>query len=98
MQRELVMIMGLAVALTCGAPAGADEAAAQKWIDQEFQPSSLSKEEQLKEMGAVIAPVLKSLRGAQAPEAQQRIDQILAVITKKKVGAAPGASLPPESH
>ncbi|WP_245612974.1 ABC transporter substrate-binding protein [Skermanella stibiiresistens] len=37
-----------------GAPAWAQTAdqlnAAQKWIDQEFQPSSLSKEEQLKEM------------------------------------------------
>ena len=32
------------------APALADEAAAQKWIDSEFQPSTLSKEEQMKEM------------------------------------------------
>ena len=32
------------------APASADEAAAKKWIDDEFQPSTLSKEEQLKEM------------------------------------------------
>jgi glycerol transport system substrate-binding protein len=32
------------------APAYADEAAAKKWIDSEFQPSTLSKEEQLKEM------------------------------------------------
>ncbi len=31
-------------------PALADEAAAKKWIDSEFQPSTLSKEEQLKEM------------------------------------------------
>lgn len=30
--------------------AGADMAAAQKWIDEEFQPSTLSKAEQLKEM------------------------------------------------
>jgi len=28
----------------------ADEAAARKWIDQEFQPSVLSKDEQLAEM------------------------------------------------
>src|SRR6266540_396450 len=32
------------------APAYADEAAAKKWIDSEFQPSTLSKEDQLKEM------------------------------------------------
>src|SRR5215831_1968197 len=31
-------------------PANADEAAAKKWIDSEFQPSTLSKEEQLKQM------------------------------------------------
>ncbi len=28
----------------------ADEAAAKKWIDSEFQPSTLSKDEQMKEM------------------------------------------------
>ena len=33
-----------------GTPAYADEAAAKKWIDSEFQPSTLSKDEQLKEM------------------------------------------------
>src|SRR5215470_14311276 len=32
------------------APAYADEAAAKKWIDSEFQPSTLSKDDQLKEM------------------------------------------------
>src|SRR6185369_4586249 len=31
-------------------PALADEAAAQKWVDSEFQPSTLSKDEQMKEM------------------------------------------------
>jgi hypothetical protein len=41
-------------------------------------------EADLTEMGPVIAPVLKSLRAAQPPEAQQRIDQILTVIAKKK--------------
>src|ERR1700749_305775 len=45
-----------AVALTAAAaavtsPARADEAAAKKWIDSgEFQPSTLSKEDQMKEM------------------------------------------------
>ncbi len=31
-------------------PAGADLAAAKKWIDEEFQPSTLTKEQQMKEM------------------------------------------------
>ncbi len=31
-------------------PALADMAAAEKWVDEEFQPSTLSKEEQMKEM------------------------------------------------
>ena len=42
----------LAVAITC-AMAGqswADEAAAKKWIDTEFQPSTLSKDQQMAEM------------------------------------------------
>ncbi|MGB8335223.1 MAG: carbohydrate ABC transporter substrate-binding protein, partial [Desulfobacterales bacterium] len=30
--------------------ASADMAAAKKWVDQEFQPSTLSKEQQMKEM------------------------------------------------
>jgi hypothetical protein len=41
-------------------------------------------EAELKAMGPVVAPVLKSLRAAQPPEAQQRIDQILTAIAKKK--------------
>jgi glycerol transport system substrate-binding protein len=32
------------------APAGADMAAAKRWVETEFQPSTLTKEEQLKEM------------------------------------------------
>ncbi len=46
-------LLATAAALTLCAfasPSYADEAAAQKWIDAEFQPSALSKEEQLKEM------------------------------------------------
>ncbi len=40
-----------AVAIVLGsASAHADMAAAQKWVDSEFQPSTLSKEEQMKEM------------------------------------------------
>ena len=46
-------LLATAAALTLFAfasPSYADEAAAQKWIDDEFQPSALSKEDQLKEM------------------------------------------------
>ena len=54
--RTRFWMMTSAVALTAAsamvtAPAYADEAAAKKWIDSgEFQPSTLSKEQQLKEM------------------------------------------------
>ncbi len=49
------LVMTSAVALMAavaayGAPALADEAVAKKWIDSEFQPSTLSKEDQMKEM------------------------------------------------
>src|SRR5258708_39131184 len=40
----------IAVSVTVAAPAFADDATAQKWIDTEFQPSTLSKADQLKEM------------------------------------------------
>src|SRR5688572_33435813 len=46
-------LLATAAALTLCAfasPSYADEAAAQKWINDEFQPSALSKDEQLKEM------------------------------------------------
>src|SRR6202007_2747159 len=43
-----LVCMGASAAVT--APAYADEAAAKKWIDNEFQPSTLSKEDQMKEM------------------------------------------------
>ncbi len=53
--RARFWMMTSAVALTAAsamvtAPAFADEAAAKKWIDSEFQPSTLSKEDQMKEM------------------------------------------------
>src|SRR3979490_3440708 len=40
----------IAASVTITAPAFADDASAQKWIDSEFQPSTLSKADQLKEM------------------------------------------------
>jgi len=55
----------LAVALACvaGGAAWADEAAAKKWIDSEFQPSTLSKDQQATEMKWFIeaAKKLKAL-------------------------------------
>jgi glycerol transport system substrate-binding protein len=51
--RPAVAVVGLAVALamvSTGHPASADMAAAEKWVDSEFQPSTLTREQQLKEM------------------------------------------------
>jgi glycerol transport system substrate-binding protein len=42
-------VVASALAVAAG-PAWADMAAAEKWVDDEFQPSTLSREEQLKEM------------------------------------------------
>ena len=44
-----IAVVGLFTVLV-PAPANADMAAAEKWVDQEFQPSTLSREEQLGEM------------------------------------------------
>ena len=48
MMTSAVALMAASAAIT--APAFADEAAAKKWIDAEFQPSTLSKDDQMKEM------------------------------------------------
>ena len=40
----------IAASVTMAAPAFADDATAQRWIDSEFQPSTLSKADQLKEL------------------------------------------------
>src|SRR6202040_3749687 len=51
--RVLMMTSALApiaASTAITAPAFADEAAAKKWIDSEFQPSTLSKDDQMKEM------------------------------------------------
>src|ERR1700712_42260 len=40
----------IAASVTIAAPAWADDATAQKWIDGEFQPSTLSKADQLREL------------------------------------------------
>src|SRR4051794_25673873 len=40
----------IAASVTVAAPAFADDATSQRWIDSEFQPSTLSKADQLKEL------------------------------------------------
>ena len=42
--------LGLAAMMAVVSPSWADEAAAKKWIDAEFQPSTLNKDQQLAEM------------------------------------------------
>ena len=48
--KRLLLASTCAAALAIHAPAHADMAAAEKWIDSEFQPSSLSREDQVAEM------------------------------------------------
>ena len=57
--------------LACAATASADEAAARKWIDQEFQPSTLTREQQLAE--------LKWFIGAAAQLKAQGVNEISVV-------------------
>src|SRR6476660_7251223 len=40
----------IAASVTVAAPARADDAVNQRWIDSEFQPSTLSKADQMKEL------------------------------------------------
>jgi glycerol transport system substrate-binding protein len=40
----------IAASVTIASPARADDAVIQRWIDTEFQPSTLSKADQLKEL------------------------------------------------
>ncbi len=47
---RLLASAALVALLGSGGPALADMAAAERWVDQEFQPSTLSRDEQLKEM------------------------------------------------
>src|ERR671924_438497 len=48
--RRLLLGTAAAVALLSPSASWADMAAAEKWVDSEFQPSTLSRDEQLKEM------------------------------------------------
>ena len=48
--RRLLLAGAAALALMTPGASWADMAAAERWVDEEFQPSTLSREEQLKEM------------------------------------------------
>ena len=50
LRKSLLASAALALTLSLQAPAWADMAAAEKWINDEFQPSTLSQEEQMSEM------------------------------------------------
>ncbi|MGH1481397.1 MAG: ABC transporter substrate-binding protein [Geminicoccales bacterium] len=50
LRKTLLSSAAVALALSLNAPAFADMAAAEKWINDEFQPSTLSKEAQMEEM------------------------------------------------
>ena len=43
-------VLAIAAACAVGGQSWADEASAKKWIDSEFQPSTLSKAQQTEEM------------------------------------------------
>ena len=45
-----LMATAAAALFLLASPSYADDAAAKKWIDAEFQPSVLSKDDQMKEM------------------------------------------------
>ena len=60
--RKLVAVVSLATSALLASVAHADTAAAKKWIDNEFQPSVLSKEEQMAEM-AWFAKAAAPFRG-----------------------------------
>ncbi len=50
MRKYLLSAVAASAVIAGAGSAWADEAAAQKWIDSEFQPSALSKDEQMAEM------------------------------------------------
>jgi glycerol transport system substrate-binding protein len=50
MRRKLMAAAAVVALIACAGPSYADMAAAERWVDEEFQPSTLSREEQLAEM------------------------------------------------
>ena len=54
-KRTKMIILGGVLAVVfafCAGPVSADMAAAKKWVENEFQPSTLTKAQQMKEMEA----------------------------------------------
>ncbi|MCV6548458.1 MAG: ABC transporter substrate-binding protein, partial [Cohaesibacter sp.] len=54
MRKFLLSAVAISAMIASSSVVQADEAAAKKWIDAEFQPSVLSKDDQMKEMGWFI--------------------------------------------
>ncbi|MEM8731705.1 MAG: carbohydrate ABC transporter substrate-binding protein, partial [Pseudomonadota bacterium] len=50
MRKYLLSAVAVSAVIAGHSAAMADEAAAQRWIDEEFQPSTLTKDEQMSEM------------------------------------------------
>jgi glycerol transport system substrate-binding protein len=50
MKTNLLVTVAAVAVMACAGPAWADMAAAEKWIDSEFQPSTLSRDDQVKQM------------------------------------------------
>ena len=50
MSKRVVFAAALLATVSFAGPGFADMEAAKKWVETEFQPSTLSKEEQMKEM------------------------------------------------
>ena len=55
MRKYLLSAVAVSAVVAGSNAAYADAAAAEKWINDEFQPSSLTKEEQMAEMEPVIS-------------------------------------------
>ncbi len=54
MRKYLLFAVAVSAVIAGSWPVFADEAAAKRWIDDEFQPSTLSKDEKLAEMNWFI--------------------------------------------
>jgi hypothetical protein len=84
----LAMPLALVDSYTCAAPAAQSALAQQiqelvRKLDADDWKERENAEKELAAMGAPIAPALRQLRPSQSPEAQQRIDAILAKSDRK---------------
>jgi hypothetical protein len=68
------------------------ELSAQDWKQRE------AAEAQLVSMGPAVAVILKELRNAQSPEAQQRIESVLKQLEKQQQGSAAPEAPKPNEH